>query len=177
MSTPTISPRQFYEMNNGAPLIDVRTPAEFREVHATAARNVPLDLFDAEQVLAETEPLKPIYLICKSGSRARVAAERLAKHGESKFCCIEGGTEAWIADELPVVRGKATISLERQVRIAAGSLVIAGALLALIWNPWWVLLPAFVGSGLVFSGVTDTCGMAMILTKMPWNRVCERCQS
>lgn len=177
MSTPTISPRQFYEKNHGEPLIDVRTPAEFREVHANAARNVPLDVLDAEQLLAEAGSSRPIYLICKSGSRARTAAQRFAKYDENQVCCIEGGTEAWIADDLPVVRGKATISLERQVRIAAGSLVIVGALLALIWNSWWVLLPAFVGSGLVFAGVTDTCGMAMILTKMPWNRVHERCQS
>ena len=83
---------------------------------------------------------------------------------------VEGGTTAWSAAGLPVVRGRKTISLERQVRIAAGSLVFAGTLLGAMVNPLFLIIPGFVGAGLVFAGVTDTCGMAMMLAKMPWNQ-------
>ena len=84
---------------------------------------------------------------------------------------VEGGTLALAEQGLPVVRGKKTISLERQVRIAAGSLVFIGSILGGLVNPLWFLLSGFVGAGLVFAGITDTCGMAMLLAKMPWNQV------
>ena len=83
---------------------------------------------------------------------------------------VTGGTNDWVAAGLPVERGKSTISLERQVRIAAGSLALAGALLAWFVHPAFVWLSALIGAGLVFAGVTDTCGMGMLLAKMPWNR-------
>ena len=82
-----------------------------------------------------------------------------------------GGTLAWDAAGLPVVRGKKTILLERQVRIAAGFLVLVGAVLALVVHPYFVGLSAFVGAGLMFAGITDSCGMGMLLAKMPWNRI------
>ena len=71
---------------------------------------------------------------------------------------------------LPVVRGKKAVSLERQVRIAAGSLVVIGVALGLLVHPVLFGLSGFVGAGLVFAGVTDTCGMGMMLARMPWNR-------
>lgn len=77
---------------------------------------------------------------------------------------------AWEAAGLPVVRGKKAISLERQVRIAAGLLVLLGAILGFFVNPSFIGISAFVGAGLVFAGITDTCGMAMMLAKMPWNQ-------
>lgn len=83
---------------------------------------------------------------------------------------LDGGMNAWIQAGLPVERGPKRISLERQVRIVAGSLAAAGGILALAVNPLFALLPAFVGSGLVFAGVTDTCGMAMLLSRLPYNR-------
>jgi rhodanese-related sulfurtransferase len=180
MPATTISPEKFYEMCSGekAPLlVDVRTPAEFREVHATSAENIPLDRLNAETVKLRLDPGAPVYLICKSGKRAESAAQRLEKEGIEAVCCVNGGTDNWEASGLPVVRGKATISLERQVRIVAGGLVATGAVLALTVNPWWALLPAFVGCGLVFAGVTDTCGMGMLLAKMPWNQVKDSCKT
>jgi hypothetical protein len=84
---------------------------------------------------------------------------------------IEGGTMAWTTANLPVVRGKKTISLERQVRIAAGSLVVIGCTLGFFVHPLGYVLATFIGAGLVFAGVTDTCGMGMLLARMPWNRV------
>ena len=84
---------------------------------------------------------------------------------------VEGGTQAWEQAGLPVVRGKKTISLERQVRIAAGALVFLGTILGAAVSPYLLIIPGFVGAGLVFAGITDTCGMGMMLAKMPWNQV------
>ncbi|WP_417380303.1 rhodanese-like domain-containing protein [Gimesia sp.] len=153
-------------------LIDVRTPAEFREVHAPIAVNIPLDQLTAEQIkgLVNGNGADPVYLICQSGNRSSKACQKLIETGFANVVSVEGGTKAWEAEGLPVNRGKKTISLERQVRIAAGFLVLTGAVLGMFVNPWFSGLSAFVGAGLMFAGITDTCGMAMILAKMPWNR-------
>jgi rhodanese-related sulfurtransferase len=108
-------------------------------------------------------------IMCRSGGRARQAAEKLAAAGLSNLRVIAGGMQSWESEGLPVVRGRATISLERQVRIAAGALVCVGSLLGYFVNPAWIALSAFVGAGLTFAGITDTCGMAMVLARMPWN--------
>jgi len=94
----------------------------------------------------------------------------LASAGWDRVINVEGGTQAWDQAGLPVVRGKKTISLERQVRIAAGTLVLVGSLLGAFVSPWWIGLAAFVGAGLVFAGITDTCGMGLLLARMPWNQ-------
>jgi rhodanese-related sulfurtransferase len=153
-------------------LIDVRTPAEYARLHATGARLVPLDQLDPNELArARNSGDEPIYVICQSGSRASRACEKLAAASVSGVYCVEGGTAAWEADGLPVERGRsAHISLERQVRIAAGLLVVLGIALAWAVHPAFLVLPLFVGSGLVFAGVTDFCGMALFLAKMPWNR-------
>jgi rhodanese-related sulfurtransferase len=176
MEVATISPADLNaRRSDGRPveLIDVRTPAEFREVHADLARNVPLDALDPAAVLAaRTAPAdEPLYVICRSGGRARQACGRFTAAGFTNVVNVEGGTLAWDAAGLPVVRGpKAPISLERQVRIAAGSLVLLGLLGALI-HPIFLGISGFVGCGLVFAGVTDTCGMGLLLMRMPWNQV------
>jgi rhodanese-related sulfurtransferase len=174
--TQSIDPRELADLlSAGKPvaLIDVRTPAEYREVHVDFARNVPLDQLNAAQVenLRKGSASGPIYVICRSGSRGKMACEKLAAAGLTNVVNVEGGTSAWDAAGLPVVRGKKAISLERQVRIAAGSLVLIGSLLGFFVHPYWIGLAAFVGAGLVFAGVTDTCGMAMLLARMPWNQV------
>lgn len=152
-------------------LIDVRTPVEYREVHVESARNVPLDLLDATALMQARNGSanEPLYVICRSGSRGQQACEKFLKAGFSNVVNIEGGTVACVEAGLPVVRGKKAISLERQVRIAAGSLVLLGAALSFV-NLAFIGLSAFVGAGLVFSGITDTCGMGMILARMPWNQ-------
>ena len=114
---------------------------------------------------------QPLYLICRSGSRGQKACEKFLACGYDNAINVEGGTQAWIDAGLPVVRGQSRVSLERQVRMAAGLLVLIGALLSYFVHPYWAALPAFVGAGLVFSGITDTCGMGMLLAKMPWNQV------
>jgi rhodanese-related sulfurtransferase len=177
MNVPFISPRELNEKcRSGEPLelLDVRTPVEFREVHAAPARNVPLDQLDPQQVLSVRNGHgdEPVYVICRTGSRAQKAAEKLLGAGVKNVFNVEGGTQAWQSQGLPVIRGKKTISLERQVRIAAGSLVLIGAALGWFVHPAWIGLSAFVGGGLIFSGVTDYCGMGLLLARMPWNR-CE----
>jgi len=151
----------------------VRTPVEFREVHAEAARSVPLDALDPKAVMEARNGSsgEPLFLICRSGSRSRRAAERFLAAGYENVVSVEGGTLAWERAGLPVVRGEKAVSLERQVRIAAGSLVVIGTLLGAFVHPGFLGLAAFVGAGLVFSGVADTCGMGMLLARMPWNRV------
>lgn len=175
MSVATISPRELFDMvRQGQPveLVDVRTPVEFREVHADCARNVPLDQLRAVfPAGGESSQAGPLYVICKSGNRSKQACEALQAAGYQSVVSVAGGTEAWDQAGLPVVRGKKAISLERQVRIAAGTLVVTGSVLGAIVSPWWIGLAAFVGTGLVFAGVTDTCGMGMLLARMPWNQL------
>lgn len=156
-------------------LIDVRTPVEYREVHVQIARNVPLDQLDAGALMRARNGSanEPLYVICRSGSRGQQACEKFLKAGFSNLVNIEGGTMACVEAGLPVVRGQKTISLERQVRIAAESLVLLGAVLGWLVHPAFIGLSAFVGAGLVFAGITDTCGMGMILARMPWNQVKE----
>jgi rhodanese-related sulfurtransferase len=174
MTVKTISAAELLALRNEGKtveLLDVRTPAEFRELHAERARSVPLDRLDPRAIMDAREGnAEPLYVICQSGSRAKQACERFGAAGFHNVVVVEGGTPAWEKAGGPVVRGKKTISLERQVRIAAGFLVLLGVVLALTIDPWFVLLSGFIGAGLVFAGITDTCGMGMLLGRMPWNQ-------
>ena len=157
--------------SGGGTLMDVRTPAEFREVHASGAQLVPLDIL-SRQVVETVRGANsgPLYVLCASGIRATKAAEKLRRDGLNDVMVVEGGTNAWVAAGLPVVRGRKTISVERQVRIGAGTLVVIGTGSGWFVHPAFFMLSAFVGAGLVFAGVTDICGMAIVLAKAPWNR-------
>lgn len=169
MAVSTISPARLAELAKAGSvvLIDVRTPAEFEEVHVAFARNVPLDQLDPKAL--GTDPAAPVYVVCQKGGRGQKACEKLAAAGFAQATNIEGGTLACADAGLPVVRGKKAISLERQVRIAAGALVLLGVGLSFV-HPAFVGIAGFVGAGLLFAGVTDTCGMGMLLARMPWNR-------
>ena len=159
--------------SRGEPLVfvDVRSPAEFQSVHATGARLFPLEDLQPKKIAAELgiSERHPVVLLCAGGNRARKAAEKFHAEGVPHCLVVEGGTKAWEAAGLPVVRGKGMISIERQVRIGAGSMVLLGLFLGLV-DPRWHLLSGFVGTGLVFAGITDWCGMGLLLAKMPWNR-------
>jgi rhodanese-related sulfurtransferase len=174
MTGSSISAAEFAEVcraREKVDLIDVRTPAEFREAHLSAAHNIPIGQLDPAAVMqARIERgTEPLYLICQSGGRGRQACEMFQKAGFSNVINVDGGTAACIAAGLPAVRGAKSISLERQVRIAAGSLVLLGLALGWLVHPAFAFLAGFVGAGLVFSGVTDTCGMGLLLARMPWN--------
>ncbi|HTV46828.1 MAG TPA: rhodanese-like domain-containing protein [Phycisphaerae bacterium] len=173
MSVKTIIPTEVYmlmQSGHSPAIIDVRTPAEYATVHIAGSRLMPLDSLDPAALAAERENGEPLYVICQAGARAVKACEHLMKAGVPVYC-IEGGIAAWRRSGLPVQRGGGkVISLERQVRIVAGSFVLIGTLLAWGIQPLFFILPAFVGAGLIFAGVSDYCGMAMLLSKMPWNK-------
>ena len=157
-------------------LLDVRTPGEFDNAHISGAYNVPLDQLHehADEVRAATGD---VVLICQSGQRAQRAETVLRSAGMGNVHVLDGGMKAWLANGLPVNRIRVRMSLERQVRITAGALAAAGAIGALSLNPWLAIVPAVIGSGLVFSGVTDTCAMAMVLAKLPYNRGKATCDT
>ena len=154
-------------------LIDVRTPKEYRSLHAEGARNHELGQLSPaaiENMDIGGDKSRQIILICKTGSRAKSAARKFEAIGFGQVCVVDGGTDSWLEADLPVVTGKKSLSLERQVRIVAGSLVLVGTLLSvLVASAFWVI-PAFIGVGLIFAGITDICGMGLLLAKMPWNR-------
>jgi len=148
-------------------LIDVRTPAEFNFTRAKSAINIPLQSLSS--TIIDKYKDKRILCICQKGSRGAQAAKILTELGIASVYNITGGTDAWEKSGLPVIKDKNAISLERQVRIAAGSLVVAGIIGSYLFSPYLLFLSLFVGSGLIYSGITDTCGMAMILARCPWN--------
>jgi rhodanese-related sulfurtransferase len=172
----TISPGELRALLASHPdllLLDVRTPVEFAEVHVARARNEPLDSLDPRALLGSgiLPTDRAIHLICRTGSRATKAAEAFAKAGHADVVVVAGGTQGWIEAGLPVERGTVrAISLERQVRIAAGSLVFTGVILGWRIHPGFYGLSGFVGAGLVFAGITDYCGMGLLLARAPWNR-------
>lgn len=172
----SITPRQLHDrLRRGEKpsLLDVRTPAEFAEIHIPGVHLEPLDRLDATKLASVNGFAKdqPLYIFCRSGNRAKQAAEKLEKGGYEQCQVVEGGTVAWAEAGLPVTRGTTkVISLERQVRIAAGAIVVTGVLLAQFVNPAFIWLSGFIGSGLLFAGLTDWCGMGMLIAKMPWNQ-------
>lgn len=154
----------------GVRLLDVRTPGEYESAHIRGAYNVPLDRLGEHGPELRAHLSEPVVLICQSGQRAQRAEAALQQSGMPNLHVLNGGMNGWLGAGQMVERGRERLSLERQVRIAAGSLAALGGLLALLVSPLFAILPAFVGGGLVFAGITDTCGMAMLLSRLPYNR-------
>ena len=172
----TITPlalQNLLTVDSGLAVIDVRTPGEFSRAHVPQAHNISLDQIDPQALLSAGRIHKkdPVYLLCQSGGRATRAAEKFYQAGVENAVVVQGGTIAWADAGLPVVKGNSgVISLERQVRIAAGSLVLLGVVLAVMVHPYFIGISAFVGAGLIFAGITDWCGMGLLLAKLPWNK-------
>jgi rhodanese-related sulfurtransferase len=165
----------------GAPaqLLDVRTPGEFAAAHVPGANLIPLDDLNpgAFQRQRGSEEF-PVYVLCQSGGRARKAIEKLERGGVQGCVLVEGGTQAWIDAGLPTERSQSSVvPLMRQVQITVGLISASGAALALAVNPLFAIIPLVMGCGLLFAGITGTCGMALLLAKMPWNRAqsCGAC--
>ncbi|MFI6289760.1 rhodanese-like domain-containing protein [Streptomyces sp. NPDC051018] len=158
-------------------VIDVRTPGEYASGHLPGALNIPLDaLPGALPEIREAADRGEILVVCASGARSESACALLAGHGVST-ATLSGGTNAWAErgheldrPEGPACSTRSNWSMERQVRFAAGSLVLTGAGLSRAHHPAWLLLSAGVAGGLVFSALTNTCGMAAVLAKLPHNR-------
>lgn len=176
----TISPVEFQRYRDASPsitLIDVRTAAEYDSVHAERATNLPLDRISAAAVEPlRSDPAVPLYVICKSGGRAAKACQKLMDEGVANVISVAGGTDAWVDAGLPTVRGAARLSLEQQVRIAAGVVVLTGVVLGTLVHPAFYAIPAFAGLGLIVAGATGWCGMGLLLARMPWNQRSATCK-
>jgi len=179
MSADRISPLQVVSrIKNGEKihLVDVRAPGEFNAVHAEGAILCPLDNLNPRQLAQQLglSSTAPAALLCASGNRAKKAAEKFFSEGIPHCLVVEGGTHAWEVAGLPVTKGKGVISIERQVRIGAGTMVLVGVLLGHYVHPGWYFLSGFIGCGLIFAGTTDWCGMGLLLAKMPWNQTKQK---
>lgn len=148
-------------------VIDVRMPAEYKEIHVDGAKNIPLSELNKRR--DELEDFQHVYVLCKSGARSQTACTQLKNIGK-ELTVVEGGTDAWNEAGFPVVKTSVKIPLMRQVMLSAGSLVLIGTLGALFITPAFIYLAVFVGAGLAFAGATGWCGMALLLGKMPWNK-------
>jgi rhodanese-related sulfurtransferase len=160
-------------LSAGEPLrvLDVRDPSEFEAEHIGGSSPFPLSLLRGHAGSLDRE--RPVVLVCRTGRRSAEGLRLLREAGMTNATQLSGGLEAWKRAKLPVERssGKHVWTLERQVRFAAGALVLAGLLGALFWPPA-IGLSWLVGAGLVFAAVTDTCAMGILLSKLPWNRSC-----
>lgn len=149
-------------------LLDVRTAGEFRMCHIPGAVNVPLD-----QLSRHREQLAgaagPVVVVCQAGSRAAQAARQLKAAGAGNVHVLLGGMNAWQQAEGDVKRGESTWALERQVRLVAGTMVVAGVVTS-VWLPEAKWLSAAVGGGLAFAAVTNSCMMGNLLARLPYNR-------
>lgn len=151
-------------------LVDVREPVEHRGERIDGAVCCPLSSFDVAQLPA-VGANQTLVLHCQTSNRSGEAARKLLAAGHDTVIHLEGGLNAWKAAGLPTTIDRtAPISIMRQVQITAGSLVVTGTLLGAFVNPAFLVLSGFVGCGLVFAGVTNTCGMAILLSKLPYNR-------
>ena len=158
-----------------ARLLDVRSPGEYAAAHVPGAKLMPLDELDAAGFCRERgRDCSPVYVLCQSGGRARRAIEKLERAGVQGCVLVEGGTQAWIDAGLPINRGESRVlPLMRQVQIVVGFLSAIGAVLALTVNLYFAFIPLVIGCGLLFAGITGFCGLAIVLTKMPWNKTCK----
>lgn len=172
MSLPKINPTEAKRLlDQGAILVDIREADEHAREKLAGARHLPLSKLDeAEFALHDG---KPVIFHCRSGARTQANALRLAgKVGDAcEAFIIDGGLEAWKKAGLPVVTDRRQpIEVQRQVQIGTGSLAFLGTILGVLVSPWFFIVPAFVGAGLVMAGVTGFCGMANLLMRAPWNR-------
>jgi glyoxylase-like metal-dependent hydrolase (beta-lactamase superfamily II) len=167
---PTIAPGDLQALREQevAPFVlDVRSALEFEGERIEGARLVPLDELEAR--LDEVPEQAEVIVVCRTGVRATIAAEALARAGRRPRV-LEGGMTAWRRARLPVREGRKRLAVDRQVQLIAGVAVLTGVTLGTLVSPWFLAIAAFFGAGLTFAGATGTCGLALLLLKMPWNR-------
>lgn len=156
-------------------IVDVRTAAEVATESLANSLHIPLHELTPERLANELhkrgKTSGEIHILCQSGKRAEMAVQQLQGQCANGLCIIEGGMNAIKAANIPVqTSGKSVMSLERQVRIAAGFLALLGVVLGFSFNSYFFYLSGFVGAGLMFAGITDTCMMGMLIARMPWNK-------
>lgn len=169
MSLKSITPTQAHDfIAQGAVLVDIRDADEHAREHIPGAHHVPLSEIKKDKIPAQA---KAIIYHCRSGARTAANAQALREATVCEAYVVEGGLDAWRKAGLPVhLDTKQPLPLNRQVQIGAGALVLVGAVLGYAASPWFYLLSAFVGAGLLQAGITGWCGMANLLQVMPWNR-------
>jgi rhodanese-related sulfurtransferase len=158
-------------------VLDVRTASEFENAHIAGAYNVPLDLLAEHAADLRDAAGGGVVLVCQSGQRAQKAEALLREAGMPNARVLDGGMQAWIREGLPTTRIRPRVSLDRQVRIVAGTIVALGSVAALTASPVWALLPMAIGTGLVIAGLSDTCAMGMLLARLPYNRSTASCDT
>ncbi len=175
---PMISPMALshrLQGGTGVTLLDVRSPAEYRSAHIPGARLAPLDELETQDIAELTDGSgrraeNPLYLTCQAGVRAEQAAQVLRKAGLEHLVLVQGGTESWQKAGLPVKRCSSALSLERQVQIAVGTLLILKVVFGFTVHELFFVAGAVIGAGLITAGMTRWCGMARLIARMPWNR-------
>lgn len=152
-----------------ATLFDVREAGEHATEHIAGSVSLPLSTLDPVAINLPAD--RSIVLYCQSGRRSAQAARKLFEAGWSEVIHLEGGLNAWKAAAYPTqIDRNAPISMFRQVQIVAGSLVSIGTICGVLVSPWFLLLSGFVGCGLAFAGISDTCALGMLLAKLPYNQ-------
>jgi rhodanese-related sulfurtransferase len=162
--------RERLEQHEDLIVIDVRSAAEFETMHIRRSYNVPLPLLSEHTDELAERLGKRVVLVCQSGVRAEQARQRLGTAGLGSARVLTGGVPAFAAAGGDVVRGAQRWDLERQLRMAAGTLVVGGLLAGRFVSPKLRLLAGTIGTGLTFSAATNTCAMGNMLSKMPWNK-------
>jgi rhodanese-related sulfurtransferase len=155
-------------------ILDVRTPAEFESAHIPGSYNVPLDTLGEHAAELERHLEVPVVLVCRSGMRASRAGQTLAAAGMTNMVILDGGMQAWDDGRRPVKRGTQRWDIERQVRLVAGTLVLAG-IVGSLFVPGLKYLSGAVGAGLAFAAISNTCMMGNLLSKLPYNRGAATC--
>jgi rhodanese-related sulfurtransferase len=159
-------------------LIDVRTPVEHDEMHIAGSRLMPLDRLDPAAVKTAAENAEQCVIICRSGKRAEQAYQKLRAAGCENMVILDGGVMSWESAGLALNRSaKKRLPLMRQVQLVIGVCAFVGSILALTVHKDFALIPAFFCGGLVLAGATGWCGLAVVLSKMPWNKIeCGGCK-
>jgi len=178
LAIPQISPMELtrrLQTDTRAVVLDVRAPAEYQSGHIPGAHLAPVDELQASDLagivdIADLSPANPLYLTCHAGKRAEKAAQLLHEAGLEHLVLVEGGTEAWQKAGLPINKCDTALSLERQVQIAVGSLLILKVLFGFTVHELFFVAGAAIGAGLITAGITRWCGMAQVMARMPWNR-------
>lgn len=158
-------------------LIDVRTPVEHDEMHIAGSNLMPLDRLNPAAVRSAAIHAEHCVLVCHSGKRADQAYQKLCASGLDNLVILDGGVMAWESAGLPLNRSeKKRLPLIRQVQLIIGLSALGGSILALTVDKNFALIPAVMGAGLALAGSTGWCGLAMVLSRMPWNKVeCGGC--
>lgn len=167
-----LSPKDTLELTKKDPqvkVLDVRSALEFSQLHIKDSINIPIDMLSAK-IKDLSENKQGYIVLCRTGNRSPMAADMLIQSGVQGVKVMQGGITEWQKEKLPLIKGEGGISLERQVRIIAGTLILSGIVLSWLINWGFISISLFVSCGLIYAGITDNCLMGMFLLRLPYNR-------